>query len=402
MKGFRNINRLRRIVLWTVAAMAATAVPGAGFAQTPADVGMVLSASGQANYTNPADKDGPEPVQAFMKIRAGDRIDLSDGGRIELMFVESGRRETWRGPARLTVGRTGAVSADPNAAPEVAAVQSAVANAIGASGLPLPRGRIARSGVNLVRGTAGECPEPPPIPRRVSPLTPSDRAELASARRIYEDLRRQVPAADPLPDLYLLSVLARYEQFGEMAVIVDRLRQVHGAIPAVVKWGAWIRENYPVRLSFFLLTPDDACRRGPACFSLGDMGYFRKSGPCPASELPEKAVRTGDILTFALTNTSDAAVYCALVNIDAAGKTERLFPEAAGSPETARLEAGKTLDLFSDAGIGLMPEKPGRETIRVYLSPEPFSGSALSGIKEGATDGMETIDAILHVSQGPS
>ncbi len=384
------------LAVWMTVAI----LSGPVLAQAPPDVGIVMSVSGEARYDNPADMDGPEPVQAFMKVRRGDRIFLTDRGRIDLLFLEKGRRETWTGPARLTLAAAGAVPDDPGATPEVSVVKAPVSMAIEGTGLPLPRDQIARGGVNVVRGLVGDCPEgTTPLPRPVSPLSPEDRAEIASARSIYEDLRRQTHAVDPLPDLYYLSVLSRHEQFKEMDRIIDRLRRIHGDLPALGKWSSWIGDNYPVRLSFFLLTPDDGCRRGPACFGLGDMGYFRKTGPCPASELDQKQIHTGDILTFALANTSDSPLYCSVVNIDGAGKIELLFPEAAGDPETARLAPGAVLDLFSDAGIGLMPESPGREIIRVYLSPSPLSKPDLTQIREGTADHLNTIDARLRVSK---
>jgi hypothetical protein len=273
--------------------------------------------------------------------------------------------------------------------------------------------------MTVVRGLFDDCSRVAPAPRPVTPLSPADRAALAEARKSYQDMRRASHAVDPLPDLYYLSVLARYDRFGEMEKIVDRLRRIHGDLPALEKWTAWIRDNYPIRLSFFLLKPDSGCRRGRACLSLGELGRFRKHGPCPASELDEKHIQPGDILTFAITNTSDEPLYCAIVNIDGDGKIERLFPDPAGHPAEdpiessaedstddstddsadARLAPGGVLDLFSDAGIGLMPENKGVEMIRVYLSPSPLSTADLARIEEGTADHITAIDALMRVSK---
>ena len=386
------------LALWA----AGTVLPGAAPAQTPPDVGLVMSVSGKTRYGNPGETTHPEPVQAFMKVRKGDRVLLSDNGRIDLLFLENGRRETWTGPARLTLTASGAVSEDPDASPEVTEVKAPVFMAIEGSGLPLPRGRIARGGVSVVRGLFDECPEAAPEPRPVPTLGEADQAELASARAAYEDLKRQTAAGDPLPDLYYLSVLARYEQYGEMNRIIDRMRWFHGDVPAVEKWDAWVRENYPVRVSFFMLKPDDACRQGPACFGLGDMGYFKKSGPCPVSELGQRDIRTGDILTFALTNTSKTVYYGYIVNVDPSGKTDILFPESFGDPYAARLAPRKVLDLFRDAGIGLMSAEPGRETIRVYLSSEPLKEADRDRLKSGSTDDLTAIEASVYISKRKS
>jgi hypothetical protein len=383
------------LALWA----AGTVLPGAAKAQTPPDAGLVMSVSGETRYGAPGETTGPEPVQAFMKVRKGDRIFLSDNGRIDLLFLENGRRETWTGPARLTLTASGALSEDPDATPEATEVKAPVFTAIKGSGLPLPRGQIARGGVSVVRGLFDECPEAAPEPRPVPTLGEADRAELASARAVYEDLRRQTPAGDPLPDLYYLSVLARYERFGEMDRIIDRLHRIHGDIPALEKWDAWVRENHPVRVSFFMLKPDEGCRQGPACFGLGDMGYFRKSGPCPVSELDQRDIRTGDILTFALANTSDIVYYAYIVNVDPSGNADILFPESFGDPYAARLAPRKVLDLFRDAGIGLMSAEPGRETIRVYLSAEPLKEADRERLKSGPTDDLTAIEASVYISK---
>ncbi len=399
MNTIRHPIHPRRLLAGVVLWMATAALPGAAVAQTTPDVGLVMAVSGEARYTHPGETGGAEPVQAFMKIRKGDRIHLSADSRIDLLFLSSGRREAWRGPVRLSLTAEGGVSEDPDVTPEVTAVKAPVSLAIEGSGLPLPRGRIARGGVNVVRGLFDARPDPAPAPRPVAPLSPADRAELASARRTYAELNAQSPPADPLPDLYYLSVLARYQQYGEMDRVIDRLRRRHGDLPALEKWRAYIRDHYPLRVRFFLLTPDKDCRRGPACFGLGDLGRFRKSGPFPVSSLPETDIQTGDILTFDLANTSERTYYCAVVNIGPSGNTEILFPESFSAPETTRLAPRSVLDLFSDAGTGLMTDRPGRETIRIYLSPEPLKEPDRSRLTGGATDDMTTIDATAYVSE---
>lgn len=403
MTDIPNNARARGLWAWAVVCLALWAagavLPCEAAAQTSPDVGLVMSVSGEARYGNPGEPADPAPVQAFMKTRKGDRIFLSDKGRIDLLFLENGRRETWTGPARLTLTPSGAVSDNPDATPRVTAVKAPISMAIMGSGLPLPRGQIARGGVSVVRGLFEECPEAAPEPRPVMTLGDADRAELASAHAVYADLKRQTPADDPLPDLYYLSVLSRYEQYGEMNRIIDRMRWAHGDAPAVEKWNAWVRENYPVRLSFFMLKPDDACRKGPACFGLGELGHFKKTGPCPVSELPQRDIRTGDILTLALTNTANSVYYCYIVNVDPSGKTDILFPESFSDPHAARLAPRDILDLFRDAGIGLMPAEPGRETIRVYLSAGPLKEADRTRLKAGKTDDLTVIEATAYISK---
>lgn len=360
---------------WLFAVWAATMVfPLQASAQPGLDVGMVMSASGNVRYMDPNGPEALQPVQAFMKIRQGDRIVLANAGKIELLFLRNGRRETWAGPVSLTLTSTGAVSDDPKATPEASLVQARISLALKDSGLPLPRGRIEKSAMAVVKG--GLFDKKSEIkPRPVRVLGDEDQAKLAEARQICREMRQKAHPDDPLPDLYILNILAQYEKFGEMKPIIDRLRRTNSDSPALDQWEAWVHENHPVRLSLFLLQPDSDCREGPACLDLGSLGWFHKSGPFQPYEMADKTVETGDILTFSLANTSESVQYVDMVNITYDGKVEHLFPFSDQDPEAARLDPGEVLDLLTNAGVGMMPEHPGIEIIRVFLKQQPFSAS---------------------------
>jgi len=68
------------------------------------DVGIVTQLSGEATYWNEGYQKTPEKAQVFMKIRLGDYFKIAAGGAIQLVYFESGRQETWKGPASFMVG----------------------------------------------------------------------------------------------------------------------------------------------------------------------------------------------------------------------------------------------------------------------------------------------------------
>ena len=43
----------------------------------------------------------PVPVEAFVKLKAGDRLKLEANSRLQVVYFESGRQETWSGPGSL-------------------------------------------------------------------------------------------------------------------------------------------------------------------------------------------------------------------------------------------------------------------------------------------------------------
>ena len=82
-----------------------------------ADVGLVLQVQGDVTYAD-IEEGKPGKVQAFMKIRRGDRIKVPAGATIKLVyFASQGRQELWRGPVEVTVEDYQGQGAGPGGAP---------------------------------------------------------------------------------------------------------------------------------------------------------------------------------------------------------------------------------------------------------------------------------------------
>ncbi len=91
------------ITLFLVAAgcLAATLMPPYPAAGANPDVGLVLQVQGEVSYAG-VEEGKPGKVQAFMKIRQGDRLQVPAGAAIKLVYFSAqGRQELWRGPVEV-------------------------------------------------------------------------------------------------------------------------------------------------------------------------------------------------------------------------------------------------------------------------------------------------------------
>jgi hypothetical protein len=171
-------------------------------AQAQEDVGLVGLLTGEVAY-----QDGK--ARAYMRVREGDRFDLAPGAELRLIYFASARQESWRGPARLRAGqressplagRPAEVKALPASAPQrLARIPELVQNA-------------------QFGGIAVRRSPPPPLE--------SDES-LREARETYARLRRELPAEDLTPELFLYAALVAGPQpdSDEVKALAARLRE---------------------------------------------------------------------------------------------------------------------------------------------------------------------------------
>jgi len=166
------------------------------------DVGLVGVMSGEVAY-----QDGK--ARAYMKLREGDRFELAPGAELRLIYFASARQERWQGPARLRAGKRESaplagkpaeVSALPASAPQrLARIPELVQNA-------------------QFGGVAVRRAPPPPL---------ESDASLSEARETYARLRRELPADDLTPELFLYAALVAGPQpdSDEVKALAARLRE---------------------------------------------------------------------------------------------------------------------------------------------------------------------------------
>jgi hypothetical protein len=202
------------------------------------DVGLVTGLSGAATYRSSGDQTKPNRVQVFMKVRRDDRIKLAAEAQLQILYLTSGRQETWKGPVTLTAGEGESQVAPGSKAapPEVKLLPTRVTRKIGGSEMPLPPSSLRHSGV--IPTMAGQ---PDDAPKTPVPGGEAAREDVREAQQTYANLRRQTPAGDLTPELYYLSVLAENGKYPEMEKFMDTLEEKEPGNAALKELRAWAR-----------------------------------------------------------------------------------------------------------------------------------------------------------------
>jgi len=168
----------------------------------------------------------PGKVQPFMKLRQGDRINVAAGGQVRIVFFDGARQELWAGPANFRAGKTAAEPISGKAA-EVKSLPAGVPQ--GMARIPEVI-RASRLGGSQLRGV---------LPRQAAPGL-DRQATLAQARTAYETLRRDMPASDITPELYLYAALYEFLAYDEMRVVVAQMRRKQPDNLDVKALDAWL------------------------------------------------------------------------------------------------------------------------------------------------------------------
>jgi hypothetical protein len=195
------------------------------------DVGLIVAVSGDVTLKSGT---ASYPVTAYMKVRAGDTIDVPTGGSVDLVYF-SGRREAWHGPSRI-LAQADADPAAPTGA-TVASVPPEASRDLGTVALLLHRAEADRAGQTLVRGQDSvEGSARGPLPGQPSALSSGggrgrgaverldeyERAEVEQARAAYAEWRKTAAADDPLPELALAGTLLTFGLDAEAIVVLER------------------------------------------------------------------------------------------------------------------------------------------------------------------------------------
>jgi len=164
-----------------------------------AEVALVMSVQGRVlRQATPV----PLAVETFVKLNEGDRLSLAQGSRLQLVYFESGRQETWSGPGSLDLTlREGKPSG--MAAPEVKQQPLLLTKQLART--PALDGQ-SRGGVTRLRAIQN----------------PDAVARLESS---YQELRSKAAADDLEPEVYLLAGLLDMRQLDRIEKTLDRLQQ---------------------------------------------------------------------------------------------------------------------------------------------------------------------------------
>lgn len=188
---------------WVPAVLALLAPLAAGAADAPnSESGMVTLVQGSVIYATGGDRD--KPVVAFMKVRAGDKLRLPPDARVQLVYFQSGRQETWRGATQLEVGATDSRAANAASPPEIRQ-------------LPAPVLQQLTRAPNVVTDLKNRTGM---VFVRALPM----REKLRELDETYAAMRKDAATEDVTPELYLLSGLYELRLYQDMKPVLEEMR----------------------------------------------------------------------------------------------------------------------------------------------------------------------------------
>jgi hypothetical protein len=207
-------------------ALALAASMAAGAVSAADDVGLINHLTGDVSFTSAG---ASAKARAYMKIREGDRFILPAGAQMRVVYFESGRQESFSGPAGFTAGaRQSAVQA--GAQPQVTSLPSGVSQKISQTPELIQIAKLGRSGGVAVRGMGRE-----------QRLTPQQQAEVRQAHQTYEQLRKSAAADDITPELYLYAVLQDQLLYDDMKKVVSEMQMRQPKNPDVAAMVEYVR-----------------------------------------------------------------------------------------------------------------------------------------------------------------
>lgn len=192
----------RRVTRW-LGAIALLAVSGAAQAQGMVG-GAFVSRSHGVELLAPG-LESEKPVPILSRLPAGTRLRLADGGRLQLLYLQGGRREDWHGRAVVEVGATETRALAIRSDPQVKVLPAYLLEALTASALTRP----------------GVQPRRPPNRGRAA----ESAARVQAVRDQYAALRQQSEDEEILPELYLIAALEGLGAYADLKAPFDELQR---------------------------------------------------------------------------------------------------------------------------------------------------------------------------------
>jgi hypothetical protein len=165
------------------------------------EVGLVTALSG--GVTLQEEKSAASELKPFVKLREGDRLTLQEKSRVQLVFFDGGRQETWQGAGAIEVGSIsskvvkGGVQAEVRTLPAILVKQLSKTPALDGS---------VKAGVIRMRSI-------------------SSGGTLEAVEKDYADLRQNAEAGDRSPELYLLASYLELREFDKLEGVLKALRE---------------------------------------------------------------------------------------------------------------------------------------------------------------------------------
>lgn len=189
-----------------------------------ADVGLVNLVVGDVMFS--PQSGAPAKVQAFMRVRDGDRVVVPAGGQVRIVYFEGARQERWSGPASFRAAKTQGepITGKPT---DVQILPASVPQRI--SRVPELMQNAKLGGIQVRGGLT-----------RQQEASLEQQASLREAKVTYERMRVEMPADDITPELFYYSALYDFLLYDEMKAVVDEMVRKQPANDDVRTLAAWV------------------------------------------------------------------------------------------------------------------------------------------------------------------
>ncbi len=161
-----------------------------------AEVGMVTSVAGSVKLLE--ENKAESALMPFVKLRPGDRLTMEGAARLQLVYFDGGRQETWQGAGRLEVGAKASEAVQGGLRPEVKILPPILVKQL--SKTPSADGNVKAGMVRMRSMPSG--------------------GTLESVERHYAELRKQAEASDRNPELYLLAGYFELREYDKLDVLL--------------------------------------------------------------------------------------------------------------------------------------------------------------------------------------
>lgn len=170
-----------------------------------AQVAMLTQVAGDVRVSG---KDGSRSAVPFLKVSEGDRLALGADGRVQLVFLASGRQEIWKGAGPVDIGaaegRSAVLKPETSQVPAIILKQLAKTPAAGQHG---------KTGMVMLRS--------------LDNLAAEDELD-----EDYTKFRASAAADDTTPEVFLLSGLLDMGSTEKARKVLGDIKTKHGKEPA--------------------------------------------------------------------------------------------------------------------------------------------------------------------------
>ena len=180
---------------WLGAVLMAFVVVGAA----AAEVGLVTAVSGRVKLQE--GKTAASELKPFVKVRAGDRLLLDEASKLQVVYFEEGRQETWLGPVSFEIGNASSQTLTGGAQPEIKTLPAILVKQLAKT--PSPDANV-KAGMIRMRS-----------------ITQHDN--LASIEKSYDEMRKLADAGDRNPELFLLASYFEMSEFDRLEALLRKL-----------------------------------------------------------------------------------------------------------------------------------------------------------------------------------